>query len=87
MNQMSSNIDELALDKERLQQDLDKTVIELKRTKIELAMSEERKGESDQCYKNEIKYLIDKLLKTKDKLKKERMGKSARHQQLLEESS
>ncbi len=42
-------------------------------------MSEERKGESDQCYKNEIKYLIDKLLKTKDKLKKERMGKSARH--------
>ena len=50
-------------------------------------MSEERKGESDQCYKNEIKYLIDKLLKTKDKLKKERMGKSARHQQLIEESS
>ena len=44
---MSSNIDELALDRERLQQDLDKMVIELKRTKIELAMSEERKGESD----------------------------------------
>jgi len=44
----------------------------LKRTKIELAMCEERKSESEQCYKNEIKYLIDKLLKTKNKLMKER---------------
>ena len=35
-------------------------------------MCEERKSESEQCYKNEIKYLIDKLLKTKNKLLKER---------------
>lgn len=35
-------------------------------------MSEERKQENEQCYKNEIKYLIDKLLKTKNKLTKAR---------------
>lgn len=35
-------------------------------------MTEERKSESELCYKNEIKYLIDKLLKTKNKLQKER---------------
>lgn len=35
-------------------------------------MSEERKQENEQCYKNEIKYLIDKLLKTKNKLLKAR---------------
>lgn len=46
-------------------------------------MCEERKSESDQCYKNEIKYLIDKLLKTKDKLNKERLGRSS-HRALAE---
>ncbi len=55
-----------------MQAEIDKTIIELKRTKIELAMCEERKNESEACYKNEIKYLIDKLLKTKNKLNKER---------------
>jgi hypothetical protein len=44
-------------------------------------MCEERKTESEQCYKNEIKYLIDKLLKTKNKLMKERQGL---HKKLLE---
>ena len=49
--------------------------MELKRTKIELAMAEERRSESDLCYKNEIKFLIDKLLKVKSKLNKERQQK------------
>ncbi len=55
-----------------MQSEFDKTLLELKRTKIELALCEERKNESEQCYKNEIKYLIDKLLKAKSKLSKER---------------
>ena len=46
--------------------------MELKKTKIELAMSEERKSESDQCYKSEVKYLIDKLVKVKNKLNQEK---------------
>lgn len=50
--------------------DLDKALLEVKRTKIELAMAEERKNDSEQGYKNEIKYLIEKLLKTKNKLQK-----------------
>ena len=33
-------------------------------------MSEERKRENEQCYKNEIKYLIDKLLRAKSRLSK-----------------
>ena len=65
-------IERLKQERDRLQQELDKTILELKRTKIELALCEERKNESEQCYKNEIKYLIDKLLKTKNKLNKER---------------
>ena len=46
--------------------------MELKKTKIELAMSEERKKESELCFKKETKYLIDKLLKVKNKLNIER---------------
>jgi len=60
---------------DKLQYDLDQALIELKRTKIELALAEERKQESEQSYKNEIKYLIDKLLKAKNKLKRERQGR------------
>eukprot|EP00347_Sterkiella_histriomuscorum_P012539 403368185 len=62
--------------------DYDKIELELKRTKIELAMCEERKSESEQCYKNEIKYLIDKLLKTKNKLQKQRNSAGAIHKKL-----
>ncbi len=71
---MQSQLEEIKHERDRLQIEFDKTVLELKRTKIELAMGEERKSESEQCYKNEIKYLIDKLLKTKTKLKKERIA-------------
>ena len=60
------------MDKDRLTIEYDRASLELKRTKIELAMSEERKTESEQCYKNEIKYLIEKLLKMKNKLMKAR---------------
>lgn len=40
----------------------------MKQSKIELALQEDRKNESESCYKNEIKYLIEKLLKGKQKL-------------------
>ena len=69
---LSSKLEGISAERDHLQLDLDKALLELKRTKIELALSEERKSESEQCYKNEIKYLIDKLLKAKNKLMKER---------------
>ena len=53
-----------------LQIAFERTELELKRTKIELALSEERRAENEICYKNEINYFIDKLLKTKNKLLK-----------------
>ena len=71
-SRLNEQINELLQENDKVQNELDSIVLELKRTKIELALCEERKNESDQCYKNEIKYLIDKLLKTKTKLNKER---------------
>lgn len=50
-------------------------------------MSDERKKESEQYYKNEIKYLIDKLLKAKNKLLKERDNKSTIHNASIISSS
>jgi len=61
-------LDEALVAKDRLQLELDRCQVELKRTRLELAMCDERKQESEQCYRNEIKYLIDKLLKAKSKL-------------------
>jgi hypothetical protein len=61
-------IEALEVAKARLEGELERQGLELKKARIELAITEERKTESEQCYKNEIKYLIDKLLKTKNKL-------------------
>lgn len=59
--------------KDRLQLEFDNVKLQFKRTKIELALCDEKKSEQEQCYKNEIKYLIEKLLKSKNKLTKERL--------------
>jgi len=58
--------DKLFLEKERLQIELDRHILELKQTKMEWALSEERKEESELSLKNEIKYLINKLMQVKN---------------------
>jgi len=58
--------EKILLEKERLQVELDRLVLELKQTKMEWALSEESKEESDLALKNEIKFLITKLLQLKN---------------------
>ena len=53
------------IDKDRIQVELDRIVLELKQTKMEWALSEEKKEESDLSLKNEIKYLINKIMQSK----------------------
>jgi len=53
------------LEREKLQVELDRLVLELKQTKMGWALSEEGKEESELALKNEIKFLINKLLQVK----------------------
>jgi len=54
------------IEKQRLQVELDRLVLELKQTKMEWALSEESKEECELALKNEIKFLINKLLQVKN---------------------
>jgi len=58
--------EKILLEKERLQVELDRLVLELKQTKMEWALSEESKEECELALKNEIKFLINKLLQLKN---------------------
>jgi hypothetical protein len=55
-----------------LEDELKKHIHKLKKAKIELALTEERKVESELSLKNEIKFLIEKLLRVKNKLAKQK---------------
>ena len=52
---------------DRMQIDMDRLVLELKKTKIDLALAEDRKAENEQSLKHEIKYLIEKLMNERQK--------------------
>ena len=52
---------------DRMQTEMDRLVLELKKTKIDLALAEERKAENELSLKHEIKYLIDKLMNERHK--------------------
>ncbi len=54
------------IEKQRLQVELDRLVLELKQTKMEWALTEESKEECELALKNEIKFLINKLLQVKN---------------------
>jgi len=54
------------IEKQKLQVELDRLVLELKQTKMEWALSEESKEECELALKNEIKFLINKLLQVKN---------------------
>ena len=55
-------------EKEKLQMELNKANEELENIKIQCAIIEESKAESELSLKTEIKFLINKLMKTKGKL-------------------
>jgi len=56
----------IGIEKEKLQVELDRLILELKQTKMEWALSEESKEECELTLKNEIKFLINKLLHLKN---------------------
>jgi len=58
--------EKVSSEKEKLQAELDRLVMELKQTKMEWALSEEGKEENELALKNEIKFLINKLLQVKN---------------------
>lgn len=58
-------VERMALERDKLNLELDRLILELKQTKMELALSEERKEEVELALKNEIKYLINKILQAK----------------------
>jgi len=58
--------EKILLEKERLKVELDRLILELKQTKMEWALSEESKEESELTLKNEIKFLLNKLLQVKN---------------------
>jgi len=57
--------EKIGMEKEKLQVELDRLILELKQTKMEWALSEESKEECELTLKNEIKFLINKLLQLK----------------------
>lgn len=63
------NSDNLSLEKknQKLEKELESVILELKQVKMEWALTEERKEETEVKLKNEIKYLLNKLLQTQNK--------------------
>lgn len=55
----------MALERDRLQLELDRLILELKQTKMEWALTEERKEEIELTLRNEIKFLMNKLMQVK----------------------
>lgn len=65
------HIEKISLQKERVQLELDRAMLELKQYKLDRNMVDEKRNENENALKNEIKFLIGKLLKAKSKLASE----------------
>jgi hypothetical protein len=61
-------IQNLNMQKDKLQVELENSQLEVKKVKIDLAKSQEKYWENERNLKNEIKILIGKLMKAKSKL-------------------
>jgi hypothetical protein len=76
VQELNLQIDSLKQQRDKIKLDLDKTIKDLIKSRTDVTLIEERKNESEICYKNEIKYLIEKLLKLKSKLSRFEDSKS-----------
>ncbi|CAG9316570.1 unnamed protein product [Blepharisma stoltei] len=65
---LKMQIEKILLQKERIQLELDRIMLELKQNKLDKASIDQKRNENEQALKNEIKFLIGKLLKAKSKL-------------------
>lgn len=65
MRQSELHAERMALERDKLNVELDRLILELKQTKMELALSEERKEEIELALKKEIKFLINKMVSAK----------------------
>lgn len=67
VQELSMELEKTQLQRDRAKVDHDRALLELKHLQMEWAREEERRGEKELCLKNEVKYLIGKLLKAKGK--------------------
>eukprot|EP00357_Protocruzia_adherens_P001004 CAMPEP_0115040520 /NCGR_PEP_ID=MMETSP0216-20121206/44868_1 /TAXON_ID=223996 /ORGANISM="Protocruzia adherens, Strain Boccale" /LENGTH=960 /DNA_ID=CAMNT_0002421757 /DNA_START=172 /DNA_END=3054 /DNA_ORIENTATION=- len=68
VRELSHEVENSSIKTEKIQLELDKALLDLKQTKLNWAMTEEKRGETENQLKTEIKYLIGKLIKAKNKL-------------------
>ena len=67
----------------KLESELESVILELKQVKMEWALTEERKEETEVSLKNEIKYLLNKLLQAKNNKKNNNVNNVDEHSRNL----